>query len=379
MFRTASILTIAAALASPARGQETVETLAARTALIEARAALEKAETDRVSGRLAVLGLQNDATGKTEITGGGGEFEGWLLSARAIETAATLLNGSLTKLNSGGRPVVLLAADEAFDMGLPATMRARLAFLLHQADATLAGAACGGGGRAPEGAPGMIAPAAIAGIGALVSAFRTDTTVTGFAGPDAARMVIAAMAATRTSSGAETGDYVVPADLIAVPEGSSLIEQWARIEERRDSIARCRTALARQGDATKPQVERLDAQVGNIDDFAAKQVGAGSGVSPLLRAAQLDAVVTLKPMILRVYVEKAGGSILNRRNLWTALGAPAVGVTGGAVIGWRLSEPTTGSLLGGGNLVCRTELTSMRAIQSGRVRSSSCNWAERPS
>ncbi len=174
MFRTASLIAITAALATPAQSQETVDTLAARTALIEARTALEKAQIDRASERLALLGLKSDATGKTDITGGGGEFEGWLLSARAIETAARMLNAQLRELNPGARPLVLLAADEPFDMGIPATMQTRLAFLLRQTDVTLAAATCGGG-RAPTGAPGMIAPAAIAGIGALVGSFRTDT------------------------------------------------------------------------------------------------------------------------------------------------------------------------------------------------------------
>jgi len=371
MFRPFPLLSAVAMLAitGPTAAQETADTLAGRTALIEARTALEKAQTDRAKQRLELLGLKNDATGKTELGEKGGEFEGWLLSSRAIETAAGLLKDRLGT-SAGGAPLILLAGDEKLDLALPATTKARLDYLAQQTKSARAAAACPRVAP-PRGAEMMLPPAILAGVGALLGSFRTDTTITGFDGPDDARMVIAALAEAR---GQTTPAWIVPGDLLGVPDQAPLIETWNELAADRQELATCRAALARKGDAAKPQIEAIDAQLANIDDFATKQVGAGDGASPLIRAAQIDGIAALKPKIVRLYIEKAGGSILNRRNLWTALGAPAVGVTGGAVIGWRMGDPQTGTMIGGGNLVCRTELTSMRAIQSGRVRTSSCAW-----
>lgn len=376
MARPIILVPVMAALlaGSPSRAQETAATLADRTALIEARTALEKARADKVDQRLDRLGLKSDAMGKTVLTEGGGGFEGWLLSSRAIEAAAVVLNADLARLDVGREALVLLAGDETFDMTLPSTMRERLSYLSKQASDTLSSASCAAGGAdAPTGTLSF-APGAMAALGAVVGSFRTDTTVTGFAGPDAARMVIAALVATRTRAEATPAAWIVPGDIMGVQETSPMLVKWAEIVNQRAKIAECRAGLARQGDGTKVQVDRLDAQTANIDDFSSKQIGAGDGASPLVKAMQVDGVASLKPMILRVYVEKAGGSILNRRNLWTALGAPAVGITGGAVIGWRLGDPSSGEVVGGGNLVCRTELTGMRAIQNGRVRPSDCSW-----
>ncbi len=66
-------------------------------------------------------------------------------------------------------------------------------------------------------------------------------------------------------------------------------------------------------------------------------------------------------------VEKGGGSLLKRSNLWTALGAPTVGITGGLIVSYTLTEPRGGGFLQGGALVCRTALTNLRDVQSGRV------------
>lgn len=363
------------AVAGPVAAQETAETLAARTALIEARTALEKAQADTAKQRLELLGLKNDATGKTELGEKGGQFEGWLLSSRAIDTAAGLLKGRLETV-APRATLILLAGDEKLDLALPAAMKSRLRYLAQQASSERNSAACSGAAPRP-GASMVPLPAILAGAGTLLGSFRTDTAITGFDGPDAVRMVIAALADARGRPAPGAPAWIVPSDLLGIPDQAPLIKSWDELATARQELARCRATLATKGDAAKPQIDRIDVQLANIDDFASKQVGAGDGVSPLIRAAQIDGIAALKPKIVRLYVEKAGGSILNRRNLWTALGAPAVGITGGAVIGWRLGDPLSGSMIGGGNLVCRTELTSMRTVQSGRVRASSCAWVER--
>jgi len=98
----------------------------------------------------------------------------------------------------------------------------------------------------------------------------------------------------------------------------------------------------------------------------------GAEASLLSRAMRYAAVTKDNPLLLRLYTENIGGSLLKRANVWTALGAPAVGLTGGLVVSYRLSDPQLGEVKFAGVLVCRTALTDMRSIHAGRARASAC-------
>lgn len=343
---------------------------AAATAVLLERIALEKAQADLAGARIKTLGLSSDATGATELKDTGGEFEGWLLSANAIEAAGTEIAGRLT----GGGNLLLVAGNERVDLALGQTMRGRLDYLARLSRDAQWRATCAAPpavGLAPAALP--LAPLAPY-LGALIGAFKTDTTVSGFAGPTDARMVVAALARHRPAAGA--GLWIVPGEQVGVAEDAPLLAKWSTVLKERDAVEACRARLATKTstDQLKAHIADLDVALKTIDDFASKQVGDGDGESPLIQAARIDALAVLKPQVVRIHVEKAGGSILLRKNLWTALGAPAIGITGGAVVGWRRTDPQTGALLAGGNLACRTQLTNMRAIQRGVIRRPSCGW-----
>ena len=86
---------------------------------------------------------------------------------------------------------------------------------------------------------------------------------------------------------------------------------------------------------------------------------------PLATAARMDALMALKPHILTIKTEKAGGTLLKRTNLVTALGGETAFVSGGLVTSYRLVNPVDGRVLNAGVLVCRTALTSSKKCRAG--------------
>jgi len=366
----------AAAPALAAQEAEEESPVATATKQITEQAALEEAQNKLAKQRIEALGLKSDATGKTELEENGGQFEGWLLSANAIQSAADRIAESLRKKIPQSQTAAILAGDEVLDLGLPGAMAARMSGLSRRAASALQAAGCPSGSspiRMDAGPAGGLA-GAIPYVGAIIGALKTDTTVSGFAGPTDARLLVNALA-----ENVEPEDkWIVPGDISKIDQTGTLLTIWNQLTDQRSSLAGCRAVVAanvgKDDKAAQARVAALDVAIGEIDTFETKQVIGGEGPSPLVKASRLEALAKEPVSIVRVYVEKAGGSILQRSNLFTMLGAPAIGITGGSVVGFRISDATTGQALGGGNLSCRTALTNMRAIHAGQVRASSCDW-----
>ena len=372
--RSVSIFGLASALAlTPLYAAEDPPTDPV-TAAAQAATAREKALNDLAAQRLTALHLNSNTTGTAEVKEHGGEFEGWLMSANAIDTAAVRIAGNLRTSSGGGR-LVILAGDETFDLGLPRTMAMRLSGLERGANDALRAAGCGGGRSTPSHNSEFVgeSPTALLPyVGALVNAFRTDTTITGFTGPTDARLIVNALAG-QIATG---DDWVIPSAIATISIDSPLVSKWDGVASLRSILSTCRAEKARGNAAAKAKLPGLDQAIAEINAFeTAHVVGGGTSVSPLVQAIRLESLAATPDLsVVRVFVEKAGGSILVRRNLFTMLGAPAVGISGGAVVGWRVVEARTGRLRGGGNLSCRTELSNIRAIQAGRIRASSCDY-----
>lgn len=356
----AALLLLSTSIPAPAVAQldEAVE-IDRQTALIVAKTNLEAAQNARVAAQVEALGLSSGATGATEIKEKGGEFEAWLLSAKSIEAAADQIVEGMGKERSN-RTTVLLAGTEPFDLALARTVKARLQTLEKRLrdDLTVAGCL---GPQPPFVAAGVpVIPL----IGALVGALKTDTQIYGAEGPSDARMLVNAM--TRRA-----GNWLVPADVSLIPDQSDIGGLWETVTNLRATAVTCKG----QPKIKKAQAALLTAAVALVDQAEADLVATGTGTSPLIQAIRLDAVAKQNPLVMRLFVEKGGGSILLRKNLWTALGAPAVGITGGSVVSWRLVDPASGKSEAGGLLLCRTKLTNMRAVHAGRTGAAACTPA----
>lgn len=372
-----ALLLVSAGAPALAAQEEEESPVAAATKQVTEQAALEEAQNKLAKQRIDALGLKADATGKTELKDNGGQFEGWLLSANAIQSAADRIASSMRSKIPHRQATAILAGDEVLDLGLPGAMSSRMKSLGDRATAALKAAKCAdasaGDPKPTDFVAGGLA-AAIPYVGAVIGALKTDTTISGFAGPTDARLLVNALAE-RVATGER---WIVPGDIANVGAGGTLWKLWDGLTDQRSRLAACRAiaaANAKKDDkAAQTRIAALDAAIGDIDTFETKQVIGGEGPSPLVKASRLEALSNETVSIVRVYVEKAGGSILQRSNLFTMLGAPAVGITGGSVVGFRITDASTGQAQGGGLLSCRTALTNMRAVHAGRVRASSCNW-----
>ena len=129
--------------------------------------------------------------------------------------------------------------------------------------------------------------------------------------------------------------------------------------------------------APKERADDLKALMVRYDALTARLLTVKDGAVPLATAARMDALMALKPHILTIKTEKAGGTLLKRTNLVTALGGETAFVSGGLVTSYRLVNPVDGRVLNAGVLVCRTALTSLKKVQSGLWKSDATSY-EKP-
>lgn len=410
MKRIATILAATAAISSQspaqdtppdpavARMQQETAVLTAQAARDNAAAAVETAKAAKVKAQMDALGL-TPAEGKATIGTNGGVMEAWMLSASTADAAGAWIASDVLATPTPAsppppqqandpnappppppprtgspdqhaaaapiRPILLLGGDDALVLDTAEDLRTRIT-TASDALATATPKFCRDQGPATSGSQqGGAVP--LAAIGALAGLLKTDTEISGVDVPVANRMLVAATGRRLVGSGATVR---LPSAAVAPDSDSPLAAAWGRLLADRDAAKACRPRFAAQGGTAwiKKTLAALDQQTAVVDAMQAEETKADDkGIMPLARAIHVDTLLRGDPRVLRVSVEKGGGSILKRANVWTALGAPAIGISGGLVVSYTLTEPTTGAFLAGGALVCRTALTNMRDVQAGRV------------
>jgi hypothetical protein len=342
--------------------------------LVKARNDLAAARDEGLQKQIDALGLPK-TEGKTTLEGEGGKLEGWMLASSTLTTAAKAINESATA-KAGVGPIVLLDGDDVLDLRVSQLLKSDVDVLsqAHRRASVAVKCPALSGDSAGAALELPIAPL----VGAVLSLLKTDTTISGFAleTPDGALL--------NAIAGSKENTYILPADLVATGTAGpslTLVKELAGLSEAaRACRADIASAAISEADkkAVAPSLAALDALATRTQDFLDDVSERKDGKPSRLENAMVADVLIpniITTRILRVHVEKAGGSILKRSNLFTMLGASAIGLTGGTVISWRLSSPVTGRSLAGGILVCRTKLTNMNAIHAGRVKvgDSSCN------
>jgi hypothetical protein len=147
---------------------------------------------------------------------------------------------------------------------------------------------------------------------------------------------------------------------IIAPDQSSLIRSLALLAEDRDKVA------ARGEGLQPPASARYAAAVARFDLFFANVTAAdANGKVPLAVAARLEKLLETSPFLLRVYVEKAGGSVVTRKNIWTFFWADPVRVSGGLVASYVITDPNDSRVLAADVIISRTRVAKMSEIQKG--------------
>jgi hypothetical protein len=358
---------------STAAGRLAEETAAlnAQAARDNAAAAATNAATARVKAQTDALGIPK-VEGKTTVGTNGGVLESWMLSSYAVDASGREIAGNVVSaLNSWAgattpvppsqRRILLISGDESLSLDTAANVAAQIALV--DRNIMLA---------APGVCPASVSMTAAFGaalpfIGAVANLLKTDTEITGLDFTVPPRMLAAATGKyLRTSH-----SVVIPTAAVATSSGSPTAVAWDKLLKSRNVARSCLPATPddKLPDAVKPKVKALREAIASADDLESKLLKPDDKGNTLLgQAVRVDALVVGDPYVLRVTVEKGGGSMLKRSNVWTALGAPAVAITGGLVSNYWLTDPRTGELILSGNVVCRTAMTNLRDVQTDKVK-----------
>jgi hypothetical protein len=363
----ASVPAIAEDPKYPPDVQARIDEANAKKAEAEAREAQSKAEAEAAKAKEAAAEAQfgflpkSPADGKVTLGSNAGAIETNMLVATALRAAAEEIN----KRAQSDKGTLLIAGDGSLSTDAYTSFELQ-AFGLEEAyrSAKVSGCAVEIAG----------APAAGAFVGALANLLKNDTEIVGLDSALSNQQLARAVME-------QAPDHYIAPDLRIghVSKTNPVTLILTELRCRRDNAQQ---EIAAAGPKPKPARAKRSALLAGIntryDEFIASLTKPGDGGKvPLGAVYQQSFLATNDKPILRVYVDKAAGSLLNRRNFWTMLGARAIGITGGVVASYTLSDPTTGAIKKAGLFRCYTEVAGLRKAQSGAI-SANCEDTTNP-
>jgi len=346
-------------------------------ARIETQVAITKARGDLARTRIQALGLPS-FDGTTTVDANGGAIEATLLSTHAVDAAAATIVEQLDNQLGRERKILLLAPTENFDFGLVSATIAQMDAARNLLERALA----------PPSDTG--AAPIIAAITAAAGLLRSDSTLTGLEVAGISDRLLTIAVASRLG-----GRAILPtalsATIPACPEGQpapppgsaarpcltvefrgvdwrqmNIAQQFNFLAELRGSAAQARANIPAdtEDEALKAQGAALDAAIARYDSlYSAITTADEHGQVPIAQAVRLQLLLADDPAVVRVYLDRAGGSMLKQTNLLTWLGADPLRISGALVASYVITDPLRGSVDRGGMLACRTALTSVRSVQ----------------
>jgi len=297
-------------------------------------------------------------------------IESWLLSATAIERTAEAIGTAVTAVKPK-KQILVIAGDEAPDFSLPVMMTMEI----HSLTARLQSACGCGGGEAGSGPVHTLnGVGAVATIGTIIGLLKSDTELTAIEQEVDAGLLAAAVARTLNAT--------MPAVAVRAgqaPQGA-LITAFDKLVNVADEAQVVLDRLPADKDLTQAQARqkaRLTALLTRYEAFYARVTTANTaGAVPLVTAARLQNLTEQDPYILRVNTEKAGGTLLKRTNVLTALGAESTFISAGLVSSYRMTDPAKGEIVANGVITCRTTLTTLKRVQDASWKNPTTRKAE---
>lgn len=302
-------------------------------ALVVAQPAL--ALTDAQAALLGAVGAQA-LGGKTSLGDHGGEIESWMSAAPLMGSAAQAIAKAIS------RDGVVLAADAESDLGLPSFVRFQTARFKRVLDSapTKCAAKPSFTIKTMTESEGVVAPSLASVVAEVLNgAAKPTTQIDGQPISLDNQFMLNAL-----QSAAGKHRWVILSDLRIPPAESALVLAWDNLRKKRDQLAQA----CPKDDAAKAAVAAYDA----VDEKLGAPGDKGTP-SLLERAALIDqALGSADQRLLQVRIEKVGGTVINTDTIITRLFAPAVRITGGLVMSYRLTDPKTGTSEKAGVVVC---------------------------
>ena len=381
-------ISAAVLIASPALAQETVPDpavvrLNAEATQLEAQAKLETAKAALLQAKLAPLtALKTES--KTELGQDAASMEATILSTAALQEAATILvTGKPTtakKLGANSASKYLVLADgETIQTDTYAAVSSAFFGIRQQLKE-----AC----KLPAAKCVLLPPPPTPSVpsdlgGGVAAVVSTLASLVGLLGSEIKLGDLKATATSKMFARAVAGKFNGNAffkDAIALPDltKAPLLEVVEEVYQLRSTADVAAQNIAKIKKPTAPQKAAkaaLDAAVKRYDDYFAKITTVDDkGVATLAVAFGQSFLSQGDYRLLRVGVEKAGGTSITRKNLFVLLGiVPAVGVSGGLLVSWDESDPKTGQIMSAGTIACTAGFARIKHIQAQQVKSPVCN------
>ncbi|MEO1045589.1 MAG: hypothetical protein AAFX04_09140 [Pseudomonadota bacterium] len=311
---------------------------------------------------LSFLGL-TAPDGKATTGDGAGELEGFILSASLLDKLAESL-ATRVKTKKSNKSVVPLGAEQSLDINDYLLVEAQLESLEPFLSEIHKTSFCAGksGSKGQPGIAATATPGPKLTAADLVALLRSDTEVKGVNITQSEQMVINAILSKQILSGAhDSNGWRLPSEMVKTEIDSTKGIYKSLLDARQIVSAFYKAGCANDDIAKREKAiaDSLSAALTAITKPSDK--GAPSLFArALLQENLADDIANL--LILRIKVEKAGGTLLTTNNIFTRLGAPAVTMGGGLVVTYRLVDPNEGTILLAGNIVCRTPRRTLHNI-----------------
>lgn len=368
---SAAVLFASPSMAQDAAPDPTVVRLNAEAAQLEAQAKLETAKAALLQAKLAPLtALKTES--KAELGQDAASMEATILSAAALQEAATTLVKGKTatdkRLNAEGASKYLVLADgETIQTDTYAAVSSAFFGIRQQLDAAckLKDAQC------PDDFGGGVATVAMT-VASLVGLLGSEVKL-GDLKATATSKMFARTVAGKLGTTAFFKDTIALPDLTKAPL-QKMIEEVYQLRSAADTAAKNIEKIKKPTAPQKVAKSALDAAVKRYDDYFAKITAVDDkGVVTLAVALGQSFLLQGDYRLLRVGVEKAGGTSITRKNLFVLLGiVPAVGVSGGLLVSWDESDPKTGQIMSAGTIACTAGFARIKKIQAQQLKSPEC-------
>jgi hypothetical protein len=267
----------------------------------------------------------------------GGKMEGAILSAYAIREAAAKIKQSAQIQGK----ILVAGYDDAIGSDIYALYQLEYAQICKQ----LGGCARAEGGES-DFRKFAVAPVIGAVLPAFSSLLRSETEVDNLEGGLTDNRLLASAVAKAHGNNAI---ILVPARMTSIKFDDATITELESLKKARDlaaALPKKKTAVEAAGAFFKAlYTVDTDGKIKLLDVIKARQIS--------------EAMKDRK--LLRVKIENSSGTLLKRKNLWVALGAPAVAASGGLIATYALDEGD-GTSVKQGMVLCQAGVKNLRKI-----------------
>ncbi len=342
---------------------ENVERMEQETANLTARTNLVNAQKAYIEA-LPLPGFENTTTLEGE---GAGSLEATILSAEALGHAAKAIANDV----GTGNEIVLLTADEQVDLTLAHIFEREIDHIGKVLDAA---------GEASKAAPGeaglsgggLGVAGALSLVTELAGLFGNETTLSYLDTGDVDDAMLVTAIADQLG---DNSKVYLPSAVFGIGEaGGDLLADYDELQDAVPAATARRNALAGKKPAKRTKNEQAELELLNqaVNRFTLLSTKATTateeGDLPIHQAAKALSAYADGRKVLRVGVAKAGGSLVNSKNIGTFFGADPLRITGGVVVSYRMFDPSSGEIHKAGVLHCATAKTSLRQLHRRKYR-----------